>query len=191
MMHIGSRTHNSIFQEPPADLDETWTNGALLRGMCRYGDQDLAESYFRAGSALITAVLENKEPAYDLINPVMYVYRHGLELYLKCIVRPSELNHNVASLLEAFCQHIRDRYGETVPPWITKPISEFAKYDPGSDVFRYEKTRVSRLHNEGEFWIDLVSLRRKLEKIRVAFSRVLRADEASKIRPHPAPALDI
>lgn len=159
----------SIFREPPPDVDETWTHGAMLGGICGYADEDLANSYFLAGDALIRAVLDGDTGRHDLINPVLYVYRHGIELYLKCIVRPDERNHNLGSLLEGFCRHIRQRYNEPVPSWITKPIAEFSTYDPRSDVFRYETNRDGRNHSQlagGEICIDLPSVQRSMRKLR-------------------------
>lgn len=64
-----------IFQDPPHNVDETWTHGAMLGGMCGYGDEALAESYFLAGDALIATVIRGDATGHDLVNPVMYVYR--------------------------------------------------------------------------------------------------------------------
>lgn len=183
----GINMHRHIFQDPPHDVDETWTHGAMLGGMCGYGDDDLAESYFLAGDALIATVISGDASGHDLVNPVMYSYRHGIELYLKCIVQPDEKNHSLSSLLERFCRHIRTRYGESVPSVITKPIAELARYDRRSDVFRYETNRDGRTHEplqgEGEFWIDLRSVKASMAVLRRSFRRVLWADRAGEIPP--------
>jgi hypothetical protein len=172
----------AIFQEPPPDVDETWTHGAMLGGMIGYADEDLAESYFLAGDTLIAAILKGDATGHDLVNPVMYVYRHGIELYLKCIVHPSNRSHSLGSLLDAFCRHVREGYGETVPPVITKPITEFAMYDQRSDVFRYETNKDGKNHEpigqQGEFWIDLPSLKASMALLRRSFRRVLWAERA-------------
>jgi len=177
----------AIFQEPPPNVDETWTHGAMLGGMIGYGDEDLAESYFLAGDTLIAAIANGEADGRELVNPVMYVYRHGIELYLKCIVRPEQKNHSLGSLLDAFCRHIREGYGEAVPAVITKPISEFAKYDQRSDVFRYETDRNGKTHEplgyDGEFWIDLPSMKASMAVLRRSFRRVLWADRAGEIPP--------
>ncbi len=119
--------------------------------MIGYDQQDLADSYFLAGDTLIAAVLDERETGRSAINPVLYVYRHGIELYLKCIVQPLERTHSLGALLEAFCRHIRMTYKESVPAWITKPVSESATFDPTSDVFRYEHSSSQNLQNQGEF----------------------------------------
>jgi hypothetical protein len=175
----------SIFQEPPEALDETWVHGALLGGMAGYDDESLADSYFLAGDTLIAAVLEGKEHSYDLIAPVLYVYRPGIELYLKRIVQPQEKDHRLGPLLEGFCRHIRTRWNEQVPRWITKPISEFIRYDPLSDAFRYETSRRDddSPFNSGESWIDLRDLRNQMTRLRRAFRRVIVADWTGEVPP--------
>ena len=175
-------TSKPIFQEPPEHVDETWTHGAMLGGMCGYDEQELAESYFAAGDALVQSVLDGKHDGRNMINPVMYVYRHAIELYLKCIVQPPVRNHNLASLLERFCQHVRERSQEPIPAWITKPISELAAYDRGSDVFRYESDRDGRYFpTGGESWVDLRSVRAQMARLLFAFRRVWRADATGDI----------
>jgi hypothetical protein len=169
-----------IFVEPPGDVDETWVHGAMLGGMTGYDDESLARSYCAAAAMLIESVLTSGERAQDLICPVLYLYRHGVELYLKVITRPSKLNHNIASLLDAFCRHAQEKYHETAPPWLTGPVRQLADFDPNSDLFRYGTTKdpsVSQtLTNSGELWVDLRSLRRIMTSVERAFHRVLVAD---------------
>jgi hypothetical protein len=187
-----------IFAEPPEGLDEEWTHGALIGGMCGWcGDRELAESYFRAAGLLVVDILAGRERGQDLVSPVMYLYRHGIELYLKHIVQPPERNHNLGSLLEGFCTHIRSRYNEKVPVWITRTVSELADFDPGSDLFRYGETkpikRSLRVANHGEFWVDLRAIRKDMDRIAEAFRRVAIADETGEIplaRPRRHPASD-
>jgi hypothetical protein len=171
-----------IFEDIPEAVDETWTHvGAMLGGMT--GPLDLGDSYFLAGEALIESVLSRQNHGYELIYPIMYTYRHGVELYLKAIVSPAPRHHDLAALLGAFRAHIESRYGEKVPAWLANPISELATYDPASDVFRYEQTRHQRLQNEGEFWVDLRALRDRMDRVRVAFRRVMSAEITGQIPP--------
>ena len=177
-----------IFAEPPEGLDEDWTHGALIGGMCGWcGDRELAESYFRAAELLVKDILAGRERGQDLVSPVMYLYRHAIELYLKHIVSPPQRNHSLGSLLEGFCEHIRSKYGEKVPAWVTRPISELATFDPGSDLFRYGQTRPIdrslRVANHGEFWVDLRAISKDMDRIAELFRRVAIADETGEIPP--------
>jgi hypothetical protein len=146
--------NNRIFQDPPEAIDETWTHGALLGGMIDFSEQDLAESYFTAADALVGRVRKRRQYGRDLINPVLFLYRQGIELYLKAIVRPAKRNHDLAALLAAFRQHIRHRYTENLPGWLTGAVSELATYDPYADAFRYAESRSRRLA-----WIPTPSTR--------------------------------
>jgi len=174
---------STIFLEPPPDEDETWTHGAMLGGMCGYDVEDLADSYFQAGGILIDTVSNGSSTGREVINPVMYVYRHGLELYLKCAVGSDTRTHDLETLLNRFCHQIREQYHEEVPTWITTPISEFATYDRGSDVFRYENTKHLTLQVNGEFWIDLPSLKKIMARLRWALRRVIIANRTGEIPP--------
>lgn len=169
-----------IFADPPEDIDETWTHGAMLGGMTGYDDESLARSYFMAGGMLVEQVLGTGERGQEVICPILYVYRHGIELYLKVVVRPGKRNHSIGSLLDAFCRDVQSKFGERVPAWITRPIGQLAEFDPNSDLFRYGQTRDSsishRLINSGEFWVDLRTLKRTMSNIEYAFQRVLIVD---------------
>ena len=171
---------NRIFQEPPEDIDGTWTHGALLGGMVGYDDESLARSYFLAGRVLAEHVLSTGDRGQELICPILYVCRHGIELYLKVILHPAKVNYSLGSLLDALCRHVRDRYDEKVPEWVTCPITELAQFDPGSDLFRYGQTRppdsTHRLIQGGEHWVDLRVVKRTMLELEYAFMRVLVAD---------------
>ena len=179
-----------IFGDPPEGLDEDWTHGALIGGMCGWwSEQELANSYFLAADLLVAAATTGRERGQDIWGPTMYLYRHGTELYLKLIVQPENQNHNLGSLLEKFCAHIRSRYKQDVPAWITRPISELHKFDPGSDLFRYREPRqfaiAERLAKTGEYWVDLRAIKREMGLILEAFQRVVLADQTGTIPPAP------
>lgn len=90
--------------------------------------------------------------------------------------------HDLGLLLEGFCRHVRERYQENAPAWFTKPISEFITYDPNSVTFRYESTN-SQLQRDGEFWVDLETLRITMERLRLALRRVYRSDQWGERAP--------
>jgi hypothetical protein len=145
--------------------------------MIGFGERDLADSYFTAANALVGRVRKRKVDGRDLVNPILFLYRQGVELYLKAIVQPVKRNHDLAALFEAFRHHVQSRYAQELPEWFTGAISELARYDPYADVFRYAESRARRLANEGEFWVDLTKLRRHMRFVQWALVRTLTADE--------------
>lgn len=147
-----------------------------------FAEQEIADSYFEAGNLLVESVLGGRgATGREMLHPVMYLYRHGIELFLKCIVRPRERNHDLARLLEKFCEHSRERYKEEVPAWFISPIREFIEHDPRSTTFRFENVS---LHDE--LWIDLLNLRKSIKLLRYAFRRVIVADATGQILPRGA-----
>jgi hypothetical protein len=145
--------------------------------MVGFTERELAESYFRAADILARRTLRRREDARELVNPLLFVYRQGVELYFKAIVQPVKRDHNLTTLLSAFRQHVRARYSEELPEWFTEPVAELAKYDPFADVFRYSESRSRRLADEGELWVDVARLRRRMALVEWAFRRALVADE--------------
>ena len=173
---------NLVFREPPPDVDETWTHGAMFGGMCGYGDDDIAEAYFALAERAIDAVLKGDEDGPRVVNPVMFLYRHAMELYLKIIVGPRR-THDLSALFKAFRIRVADRYNQAIPSWLSELILEFHEYDPDSDVFRYSQTRCQHLQQGGEYWVDLRSLHRRMRSLRRALRRVMWA-EANDEMPH-------
>lgn len=167
-----------IFQDIPEGIDETWTHGALLGGMARFTEREIAEAYFNAADVVVDRVLvDGQQDGYEVVNPALFLYRHGVEVYLKAIVKPAKLNHDLVKLLEGFREHVRQRYNEDLPTWLTAPVIELATYDPGSDAFRYSEPRAGRLRHIDEVWVDLGKLQKRMRMIRWALERTIVADQ--------------
>jgi hypothetical protein len=144
--------------------------------MIGFSKQEMAESYFAAADALVGRVRKRKQDGRDLVNPALFLSRQGIELYFKAIVQPTKRTHDLVALLGAFRRHIRERYKESVPEWLADTVLELARYDPHSDLFRYAGSRSRRLEQEGEFWVDLVRVRRHMRFVKWAFERTLAAE---------------
>ena len=50
--------HTPLFQEPPEDLDGTWTHGILINGMALRRHLDVARAYKTAGDALVNRLCQ-------------------------------------------------------------------------------------------------------------------------------------
>src|SRR5258708_6647989 len=135
-----------IFQDVSNDIDETWIHVAILGGMVdrAYDTYQVARNYKTAGDLLIEKGLQDV-PAYDLIYPVMFLYRHAVELYLKAIMKPAKRNHSLSGLFTELQQMLKAKHGTEVPDWFANWISEFIKYDEKSTTFRYCDKSVSSL----------------------------------------------
>jgi hypothetical protein len=48
--------------------------------------RSLGDQYFEAAEAIVSLVMNNGVPDYTVSNPIMYLYRHAVELYLKAAI---------------------------------------------------------------------------------------------------------
>jgi hypothetical protein len=163
----------SIIQQPPDDMDETWHHGALVGRMVRdVLDQfALAESFRQAGDLLVEAIHRSAE-AYEVIYPIMFVYRHATELYLKALLTPKTKNHDLKQLLI----ELGKNQNVVVPDWLAIFVLNFDEFDQCSTTFRYSDNGVvsSKTGDAGEFWIDLPEIKGKMGHLAEWF-RALRA----------------
>src|SRR5262245_48534297 len=107
-----------IFLEVPDNLDESWTNIALIGGMADGVEDEysLANNFKRVGDVLLRHGLKDFE-AYQLLYPVLYNYRHAIELYLKTFVTPKKRTHDLSKLMDQFSEYIKENHGVEIPAW--------------------------------------------------------------------------
>jgi hypothetical protein len=147
-----------ILQEPPDDLDETWRHGIILSGGSVDGPLALARSYRHSADLLLETALKSGEPR-DWGYPVLFTYRHSLELYLKIIGKKEEFRHSLRSCL----LRIEKLYGRRIGSPIREWIVEFDKIDPIGTAFRYADDQAGTL-TYSEFWIDFVQLKFAMDR---------------------------
>ena len=167
--------YKKIFQDMPNNLDETWRNGAILGGMTEgaYNRLELANSYKFAGDILIEKALSDAEP-YELIYPILFNYRHAVELYLKTVIKSTK-NHNIQSLVSELTKYTRTRYSLELPQWFKDRILDFDEFDPRATAFRYDDIGIkSKTSGDiGEFWVDLPTLRKIMNTLQSIFQRLI------------------
>jgi len=169
-----------ILQEPPEDLDETWTHGLLLNGGLVDGYLELARNYKRSADALLDSALERGEEARDWGHPVLFGYRHALELYLKIIGRVEESTHSLRECLN----HIEKRHKHKVGSPIREWILEFDKIDPRGTAFRYADGEAWTLRY-AEFWVDFLQLKHATSVIFEALDHCVLTLESNNALPVP------
>jgi hypothetical protein len=155
-----------LFQDPPDKLDESWRQGTVIGGMAEIGDVFfLAESYKLAGDMLVDAAVSADE-AFELIYPVIYNYRHATELYLKAIVVPKDLNHDLLSLLQEFKKLVKAHFAAIVPEWFESIVLVFNDFDPDSTTFRYGG------YLGQEVWVDLTHMKTLMGWLAESFQKI-------------------
>jgi len=78
----------------PDEIDETWRHGALIGGMgCRDWRQ-VARAYKLAADELVKLALTEHE-RHELDFPILFMYRHTVELYLKAALENPPEHHDL------------------------------------------------------------------------------------------------
>jgi hypothetical protein len=139
-------------QEPPEDLDQTWRHGIFLGGGANEY-LELARSYQQSAEALLNSALKSGEPR-DWGYPVLFAYRHALELYLKIAGEIQVATHS----LEECVRLVEKRHGQRIGSPLREWIIEFDKIDPYGTAFRYADDEAGTL-TYAEFWVDFVQLK--------------------------------
>lgn len=138
--------------------------------------------YMRAGSALIEACEEDPD-RHLLIYPILFNYRHGIELAMKWMIRhygpfssvgiANTTDHNLRDLWR-MCKHIiielgsEDEEDETIGV-VEKVIEELHELDESAQAFRYSHDKTGAVFALPDGMIDLRNIRDVMEGIRHFF----------------------
>lgn len=161
-----------LFVELPEEINEDWRHGAVIEGWADFGDTfALGDSFKLAADTLVEAAIANDE-AYDLICPIIYNYRHAIELYLKAILPSERLHHNLFELLREFRELVKAKFNESLPAWFEKVVLSFNDFDPNGETFRYGNfTSFSKF---GEVWVDIVHMKTEVGRLTDSLQNVRR-----------------
>lgn len=124
-----------IFSEHQDDINIQ--SSVIFGGMAPLGDiLSLANAFKESGDMLVASFLNDLD-AYKYISPILYQYRHAIELYLKYAVVTDDRTHNLLKLYSKFKGRIKDEFGEDIPSWFENIILAFDGIDKNGTVFRY------------------------------------------------------
>ncbi|HVT17989.1 MAG TPA: hypothetical protein VHQ90_17660 [Thermoanaerobaculia bacterium] len=151
--------HTPLLQEPPDDLDETWRHGIFLNGGGVDEYLELARSYKQSADALLDSALKSGEPR-DWGYPVLFAYRHALELYLKIIGEIQEPIHSLEGCICRVEKRHRKKIGSPIREWII----ELDKIDPYGTAFRYADDKAHTL-KYAEYWVDFLQFKYAMSSV--------------------------
>ena len=155
-----------IFQEPTEEIVGIESN-VLFAGMASVDNQlSLANAFKESGDILFEAIKEHGN-LYDFANPILYQYRHAIELYLKSILNKPPKTHNLLKLSEKFEDLIKTKFQTTVPAWLKDMIVGFNHIDPKGDIFRYGEDIAS-----DEILVNLLLLKTKMNWFAKSVNRI-------------------
>lgn len=152
-------------------------HGAEFSGDTFSRDVFLGSGYMLAGAELVKVCLANEQKCHELIYPILFNYRHGLELSIKWVldrygrysaIAKFERDHDLARLWKA-CRQVIEEVGgpggEEALDVVERIVLDFHSVDPKSFAFRYSRDKKGnpiRLPLEA---IDLANLREVMESV--------------------------
>jgi hypothetical protein len=126
---------------------------------------EMAQQYFDAANLLVADIEHDRLEDYKLASPILYLYRHWLELMIKSIIGGCR-EHNLGKLAKRLNSYLWKR-GVEVPDWIMTRLKEMNAIDPDSTAFRYAEDRIA-----GEIYVSLSHLKRAMATLNLALSSV-------------------
>ena len=150
-----ARLNSPLFQEPSEDMDETWRHGSLIGGMACRDLPQVARAYKLAADELLKQALEKYEP-HELDYPVLFLYRHTVEVYLKAALDAPPEHHDLSRLIHL----LESESGKKIAPWVKDRLWDFHRIDKMASLFRYADPP-----DDGELWIDFHQLQTVIDKL--------------------------
>ena len=138
---------------------------------------ELSGQFLDAANLLVEMILRKEYEDYKLANPVLYLYRHSIELILKCALGGDADGHRLDVLADIFARRCMEQYDQEVPSWIITRLKEIAKVDPNSTAFRYAENwdagTKTRAPFSGEFYVNLHHLQQAMNALHVTLAGVV------------------
>ena len=136
-------------------MDETWQHGTLIGGMACRALPQVARAYKLAADELLKQALEKYEP-HELDYPVLFLYRHTVEVYLKAALDNPPEHHDLSRLI----QLLEAESGKKIAGWVRDRLWDFHRIDNMAAPFRYADPPA-----DGELWIDFHQLHAVIDKL--------------------------
>ena len=156
-----ARLHTPVFQEVPDEIDETWQHAVVVGGMASRNLPQVARAYKTAADELLKQAFGQYDP-HEIDYPIIFLYRHTIEVYLKAMLKAPPETHDLGRLIELLEQQV----GTKIAAWVKDRLWDFQRMDRHSDVFRYADPPP-----DGELWIDFHQLKAVMDRLVEAFEK--------------------
>ncbi|WP_160121325.1 hypothetical protein [Rhodovarius lipocyclicus] len=146
-----------IFEEPPEDM--ALRSGAILvnwNDNAGVAAPEVSSAFRVAAERLLDAALANNE-TWEAAYPILFCYRHGLEISLKSLVPGAPQKHGLGELWAALLPRLAGQYPAGQLAWLSDRIAEFEHVDPRSTAFRYADAVPAG--RAPELWVDFHHLK--------------------------------
>jgi len=158
--------NKSIIHEPGPEHEYN-NSGFLIGGMIDLQSLfDLALHYKTSADELVRIAIDLGDGNYIFGYPVLFLYRHSIELALKSLYDKPYDRHNYEHLMDHLRKIAKERFNEEVPKWFNSWFVQLNKIDPNSEAFRYGEVI------GGEYWVSFLELKEITDSMFTVFKTV-------------------
>jgi lipopolysaccharide export system protein LptC len=184
IMFSKEQMNRPLFEEltPQHERSDEWSSvpSFVVGGMANLNYQHLGQQYFDAAHVLAEHIKNREYLAdYQLSNPILYLYRHSIELFLNAILRDAAKTHDLSTLAVEYQEFVKSKFASDVPDWVVNRMKELSEIDPNSTAFRYNKVyhKISKsdVPVSGEYNVDLSHLQSAMLALNTALVGVIAA----------------
>lgn len=111
--------------------------GLVIGGMALPSFYDLSVQYLDAADYLVSCIKKQEVEDFTLSNPILFLYRHSIEMLIKSRLQDVPRNHSLTALLTRYREEMRNQYSRELPAWIPARVQDISDVDPSSTTFRY------------------------------------------------------
>jgi len=152
-----------ILLDPLSD-DGSNSSHIVIGGIIDFSSiRDITEFYKISADDLVDNALRESDLSYQYSYPIIYLYRHSLELYIKSFLGKFPKTHRFSNLKNTFSESAKNKLSNDVFENVINRLNEFEKLDNESIRFRY-----GQIVGE-EFMINLKELKLIFHDIRSVF----------------------
>jgi hypothetical protein len=145
----------------------------------------MMRGYFRAGHVLVDKCCENPNEKYAMIYPILFCYRHALEMTMQWIIStygdrygvslPTKKDHQLDPLwkcCKAIFTHPDIKSSAAVVSRVERVMKQFHRLDTRAEAFRYSVKKDGTLIRLPNIPFDLVNLREVMRRLENFFRAV-------------------
>jgi hypothetical protein len=175
-----------LFEEvtPAIYREDAWSgpHGFLFDAMTLPDGEEMSRQFLNAADHLVEGIRRREHEDYRMVYPVLFLYRHAIELLLKSALHNSAKHHRLDTLFADLRCLYSHATGHDAPQWMTARIAELAQFDPISTAFRYPEVDKAAWKAAG-LHVDVYHLRRAIHELHGA---ILAISLAIQTRRHAA-----
>lgn len=143
-------------------------------------DESAMANQFAMAANLLRDAALNSGTAWFYVHPLLFLYRHTIELYLKGLVPQPRPTHNLLVMRDSLIEYIKSKYGYDISGgWVAETITEFAAIDPNSTRFRYARNNQGNPSFNAEQVVNLDELKTRMDALFLVFMNLKMAQKGA------------